>query len=217
MKTYEDEDLLSLSGIQHFAFCERQWALIHIEKQWAENLKTVEGNQMHERADDPFFNETRNNIKTARSVPLMSRKLGFTGVADVIEYHKNSNEIRIVEYKRGKPKANEIDEVQLCAQAMCLEEMKGIELDFGYLFYGETKRRSQVDFDKELRGRVFELSMRMHEIFEKEETPHAIKNSKCKNCSLVDLCLPSLGKKENVANSYLGKFINEIVEELGGN
>lgn len=218
---YTDESLLPLSGIQHFAFCERQWALIHVEKQWAENVRTVEGRQLHERVDDPYFTETRNNVKVARSVPLVSRRLGLYGVADVIEYQRiiesnDSLEIRIVEYKRGKPKPDDRDEVQLCAQAMCIEEMLEVKLDYGYFFYGETRHRHRVDFDEKLRKKVIELAGRMHGLFEKGITPAAIKSNKCRNCSLADVCLPILGKKRNEAKSYLKNLVTEMEEEIAG-
>lgn len=220
-KTYDDESLLSLSGIQHFAFCERQWALIHIEKQWAENVKTVEGRQLHERVDDPYFSETRNNIKIVRSVPLVSRQLGLYGIADVIEYiftdELNSfAEIRIVEYKRGKPKPDDRDEVQLCAQAMCIEEMLGVNLSYGYFFYGETRHRHRVDFEQELREKVLQLAEKMHDLFEKGITPVAVKDKKCKNCSLADICVPILGKKRSAASSFIKNLVTDMEEGTAG-
>lgn len=177
MSTHSDDDLLLLSGIQHFAFCERQWALIQIENQWAENVRTVEGKHLHERVDDPYFTETRNDVKVVRSVPLMSRRLGFTGVADAIEYISdgrlgNPPEVRIVEYKRGRPKPDDRDAVQLCAQAMCIEEMHGITISFGFLFYGETRHGQRVDFSSELRERVVQLSDKMHELFDNHPLCH---------------------------------------------
>ncbi|ADG82735.1 CRISPR-associated protein Cas4 [Thermincola potens] len=218
---YDDESLLPLSGIQHFAFCERQWALIHVEKQWAENVRTVEGRQLHERVDDPYFTEKRNNIKVVRSVPLVSRRLGLYGVADLIEYEHNSAadrspKIRIVEYKRGKPKPDERDEVQLCAQAMCLEEMLGIKLDYAYFYYGETRHRHRVDFHEKLREKVEQLTGKMHELFEKGITPPPVKSKKCKCCSLNDLCLPVLGKKTREACRYIDSLIAEIESESAG-
>lgn len=221
MTSYSDDDLLSLSGIQHFAFCERQWALIHVENQWAENVKTVEGQQLHERVDDPYFTETRNDVKVVRSAPLLSRHLGFYGIADVIEYSRvpessNFSEIKIVEYKRGKPKPDDRDEVQLCAQAMCLEEMTGTQIEHGFLFYGETKRRHMVNFNKELRERVNALAERMHDIFEKGITPLPIKGKKCSNCSLKDLCLPALGKNTKKAASYISSLIREMEDVSTG-
>ena len=219
--SYDEEDLLSLSGIQHFAFCERQWALIHVEHQWAENVKTVEGQQLHERVDDPYFTETRNDVKVVRSTPLVSRQLGLYGIADVIEYisnpsNKNLLEIRIVEYKRGKPKLDDRDEVQLCAQAMCLEEMLETSIDHGFLFYGETRRRLMVEFTEELRKRVHLLSGRMHDLFEKGITPLPIKGKKCHNCSLKDLCLPLLGKNPRKAASYIKSLVKEMEEANAG-
>ena len=220
-KSYDDEDLLSLSGIQHFAFCERQWALIHVEHQWAENVKTDEGQQLHERVDDPYFTETRNDVKVVRSTPLVSRKLGLYGIADVIEYisspkTENLLEIRIVEYKRGKPKLDDRDEVQLCAQAMCLEEMLETKIDHGFLFYGETRRRLMVEYTEELRERVFLLAGRMHDLFEKGITPLSIKGKKCNNCSLKDLCLPTLGKNSKKAGSYINNLVKEMEEASTG-
>ncbi|OLN28490.1 CRISPR-associated protein Cas4 [Desulfosporosinus metallidurans] len=219
-KSYNDEGLLSLSGIQHFAFCERQWALIHVENQWAENVKTVEGQQLHERVDDPYFTETRHDVKVVRSTPLVSRRLGLYGIADVIEYlstpeSQSSLEIRIVEYKRGKPKSDDRDEVQLCAQAMCLEEMLGTKIERGFLFYGETRRRHVVQFNG-LRERVLLLSERMHNLFEKGITPMPIKGKKCNNCSLKDLCLPSLGKNPKRAASYINNLVKEMEQAITG-
>ena len=172
-KMYSEDDLLMLSGIQHFAFCERQWALIHIEQQWAENMRTVEGTHIHERVDDPFASEVRGNVITLRSVSLVSYRLGLYGVADVVEFKRAENCAGIgmegysgvwkpvpVEYKRGKPKPDERDAVQLCAQAICLEEMyqndknTPLIIDKGYLFYGETRHRQEVIFCHELRNKV---------------------------------------------------------------
>ena len=220
-KGYDDEGLLSLSGIQHIAFCERQWALIHIENQWAENVKTIEGKQLHERVDDPYFTETRHEVKVVRSTPLVSRRLGLYGVSDVIEYVNSSElegflEIRIVEYKRGKPKPDDRDEVQLCAQGMCLEEMLGVKIENGFLFYGETRRRYLVSFSEELRERVTVLAERMHDLFEKERTPAPVKGKKCNNCSLKDLCLPMLDKNSKKAGSYIYNLVKEMEDEITG-
>lgn len=217
---YCDEDLLALSGIQHFAFCQRQWALIHIEKQWSENLFTVEGKQLHERVDDPFFFEARGGILIARSVPLASYTLGFYGVADMVEFYASEeNGITLngrkglwipvpVEYKRGKPKKDAIDEVQICAQAMCLEEMLCFNIEYGYLFYGETRHRYKVLFNKSLRSKVIELSEKMHNLFRKQLTPKVKTiEKKCKSCSLVDICIPVLGEKEKSVNNYIQKYL----------
>ena len=158
---------MPLSGIQHFAFCERQWGLIHIENQWVDNLLTAEGKILHQRVDDPYLTETRGEVKVVRSIPLVSKTLGLYGVADVLELQRlpgDSTVVRysIVEYKRGKPKPDDRDAVQLCAQAICLEEMLGLTLDHGYLYYGQTRHRHRVDFNMTLRGRVKDLSAQMH-------------------------------------------------------
>ncbi len=215
---YEDDDLLPLSGIQHFAYCKRQWGLIHVERQWVENLRTAEGRLLHQRVDDPYFAESRGYVKTVRSVPLLSKTLGMYGIADLIELHRNTGHDRearysIVEYKRGKPKPEDWDEVQLCAQAACLEEMLGITLDFGYMYYGETKRRQRVDFSESLRERVKTLAEEMHLLYEKGETPAAVKGKRCKNCSMKDICLPKLSGFGNKIEAYMAGLFDEMMED----
>lgn len=215
-KHYNDDELLALSGIQHFVYCERQWALIHVEQSWAENLQTVEGKILHERVDDPYFTENRNCTKIVRSVPIVSRRLGLYGVVDLLEYEllPGTKEIRItlVEYKRGKPKVDDRDEVQLCAQALCLEEMLGINLEYGYFYYGQTRHRHRVHFSHELRTRVATLAQHMHQLFDQGVTPRAVKSKKCGNCSLVELCVPGLAKRPKV-KAYLSRFLQEMREE----
>lgn len=216
-KKYKDDDLLPLSGIQHLAFCERQWALIHVENQWVENARTAKGRNLHQRVDDQYFTETRGEVKTVRSVPLVSKALGLYGVADVIELEKvpdESDGVRysIVEYKRGKPKPDDRDEVQLCAQAICLEEMLSITLVYGYLYYGETKHRHRVELNDPLRIRVRELAARMHALFAKGETPPPIKDRRCKNCSLADICVPKLAKGKKI-EEYLRRVLDDMRSE----
>ncbi|MDO7788726.1 CRISPR-associated protein Cas4 [Desulforamulus aquiferis] len=227
-KQYEEEDFLALSGIQHFAYCERQWGIIHIENQWVENVRTVEGKILHERVDDPYFSETRNNVKIVRSVPIKSHTLGLYGVADVVELHLNSAAVAelaeeeslirysIVEYKRGKPKSDDRDEVQLCAQAICLEEMLSINIDFGYLYYGQTKHRHRVEFDNCLRKRVRELTEKMHSLYLKGETPQAKYSKQCKNCSLINVCVPEVAKYNKRTNKYLKGLIDDIKNDWSG-
>lgn len=215
VSSYAEDDLLPLSGIQHFAFCERQWGLIHVESQWVENLRTAQGRVLHQRVDDPYFAESRGDVKVVRSVPLLSKTLGLYGVADVIELHRNTNDAsgmryNIVEYKRGKPKPDDRDEVQLCAQAICLEEMIGITLDYGYMYYGETKHRHRVDFDDCLRERVKLLAEKMHLLYTHGITPPAIKGKRCKNCSMTDICLPKLGKSGKKAELYMAGLFEEM-------
>lgn len=220
MTLYSEDDMLMLSGIQHIAFCERQWALIHIEQQWKENVLTVEGQFLHERTDDPFETVKRKNIVTLRAVPVASSKLGLSGRADVIELimaeGDDPNSISLpdysgrwkifpVEYKRGKPKPDICDEVQLCAQAMCLEEMYEIEIESGYLFYGKTHHRHDVTFNVTLRNEVSRSATRMHELYSKGLTPLPEYKAHCKSCSLYDLCMPRSIKKFKSASEYIDK------------
>lgn len=212
---YCDDDLLMLSGIQHMAFCERQWALIHVEQQWAENVKTTEGHHLHERVDDPSESDKRGEVITYRAFPLISRQLGLTGRADVIEL-KSSKErgvqvdgyegkwlLRPVEYKRGKLKPDDRDNVQVCAQAICLEEMFNTEIPEGSLFYGETRRRVVVEFSLELRQKVFEYAQRMHDLFDNGITPLPVYKTHCKSCSLIDICLPQILSGKKKVSDYL--------------
>jgi len=188
----EDEDPLPLSALQHYLFCPRQCALIHVEAQWAENRFTAEGRLLHERVDQPG-KSTRDGIRTVRSVPLRCRRLGLTGIADVVEMHGKGRDRRPypVEYKRGKPKAHRADEVQLCAQALCLEEMFGGEVPEGALFYGENRRRTTIRLDAELRALTEHIAEAARAMIRSGITPppkHAPR--KCTQCSLIDLCQP---------------------------
>jgi CRISPR-associated exonuclease Cas4 len=225
MNKYSDEDLLMLSGIQHIVFCERQWALIHMEQQWSENVLTVEGHHLHERVDDPFETETRGNFITLRSVSLTSYKIGLYGRADVVELiqagEKDVNSIEIkgkqgrwnivpVEYKRGKPKPDERDEVQLCAQAMSLEEMYGICIHEGFLYYGETRHRHEVELTGRLRELVEGYARCMHEIYKSGITPSSVYKPHCKSCSLVDICLPKAMGNRHSGSEYLHNTLNSI-------
>lgn len=214
-----EDDFLMLSGIQHIAFCERQWALIHIEQQWAENVKTVEGHFLHEKVDDPFAGETRGDLLILRSVPLISHRLGLTGRADVVELHRTENEpddktiavksksgrwiIVPVEYKRGKPKPDECDEVQLCAQTYALEEANNTVIEKGYLYYGETKHRYEVIFSNELHKRTEALALRMRELFDAGITPSPQPASHCKSCSLYNICIPGINRSSQSVSRYI--------------
>lgn len=223
MSTYSEDDLLLLSGIQHFAYCERQWALIHVEQQWLENVRTVEGRHLHERVHNPDLIEKRGDLLVARSLPVVSWRLGLYGMIDLAEFHRVSPDqggIKLpnregfwlpkpVEYKRGKPKPDDRDEVQLCAQGICLEEMLQARIDEGDLYYGENRRRITVAFDLALRNRVEELSRRMHQVFATGITPPAEKGRRCSLCSLKDVCLPDLTRKSKPVMGYIRKEIND--------
>ena len=214
---YDEEDYLMLSGIQHFAFCKRQWALVHIEQQWHENLRTVEGNILHDRAHDEKMTEKRKGLLITRGMPVASRTLGINGVCDVVEFHKDDNGIEVygqqgrylpvpVEYKRGEPKKDNADKLQLCAQAMCLEEMLACHIPKGYLFYGETKHRLEVEFNEDLRSEVQESIVQMHDFFRRKYTPRVKTGSFCRACSLNTVCLPKLCSITSVSKYIDGRL-----------
>ncbi|HHZ05248.1 MAG TPA: CRISPR-associated protein Cas4 [Clostridiales bacterium] len=218
MTEYEEDEYLSLSGIQHFAFCRRQWALIHIEQQWADNLRTVEGDILHKNAHDKYFSEKRNGIVISRGMAVKSSVLGVSGECDVVEFHPDPMGIAInnlperyavypVEYKHGKPKENNVDILQLTAQAMCLEEMLCCNINTGYLYYGETRHRITVDITDELRSEVRKTFEEMHQMFSRSYTPKVKRTKSCNACSLKDICLPVLFKNIS-AKAYIEKCIS---------
>ncbi len=219
MHRYKEEEFLALSGLQHFAFCRRQWALIYIENQWQENLRTIEGNLLHRRAHNEAQRERRGDILILRGLPIMSHDLGISGQCDVVEFHADRAGITLsgedglwkpfpVEYKRGAPKQHCADELQLCAQAMCLEEMLCCSISEGALFYGETRRRVAVTLSEELRRQVRTLTEEMHQLFRRGYTPKVKPSKSCNACSLKELCLPSLLRKQCVAD-YLRQAMEE--------
>lgn len=219
MMAYSEDEFLLLSGLQHFAFCKRQWALIHIEQQWTENLHTVEGNFMHERAHDSSLTEFRDGILICRGIQVFSRELGITGACDVVEFHPSPDGVPIVgreglwcpvpiEYKKGRPKEHDADALQLCAQAMCLEKMLVCTIPGGYLFYGETKRRQPVEFTSELRHTVTDMLNEMHMLYHRGYTPKVKPSKSCNACSLIETCLPKLCKNLS-AVQYVNKHLKE--------
>lgn len=221
MGNYSDDELLQLSGLQHFAFCRRQWALIHIENQWRENLRTVEGDLFHSRAHDEAQRERRCDTLILRGLPVVSRTLGISGQCDVVEFHADPAGVPLhgeeglwqpfpVEYKRGAPKAHEADALQLCAQAMCLEEMLCCSIPEGALFYGETRRRTSVPFTRELRQQVRTLLEEMHQLFRRGYTPKVKPSKSCNACSLKEVCLPVLMRKRSVADYLRGAMEEEV-------
>lgn len=222
MMEYNEEDFLLLSGIQHFAFCRRQWALIHIEQQWQENLRTIEGEILHEKTHDNTIKEKRGDLIVSRGMAIFSRTLGLSGNCDVVEFHKSSDGVEIfdrdekykpvpVEYKRGKPKEDDSDVLQLCAQAICLEEMLLCKIPEGFLFYGETKRRLKISFDDEMRQRLKMIVKEMHDLYNRRYTPKVKLSKSCKACSLTELCMPKLCKNPSVKD-YIRKNIQEVEE-----
>lgn len=220
MTMYEENELLQLSGIQHFKFCRRRWALIHIEQQWAENYRTIDGEIMHEKAHDSGNFEARKNILITRGIYIHSLKLGISGQCDVLEFHRTKEggitlperdgawQPFPVEYKRGKPHPQSGDELQLCAQAMCLEEMLCCPIPKGALYYGELRHREIVFFDDALRETVKDSLLEMHRLFQKKYTPKAKPNSSCRACSMKDICLPQIANTPSV-DSYIREIIGE--------
>lgn len=217
--TWSEDELIPLSGLQHLVFCERQFALIHVEQVWTENVLTVEGRQLHEHVDEATA-ETRGDVRIARGVPLRCLRLGLVGRADVVEFTRDPHGAILsgcagrwrpfpVEYKRGRPKSHRADEVQLCAQALCLEEMLQVGIERGALFYGRPRRRTEVEFDPELRGLVERAAARAHELIERRHTPLVKKEPKCDSCSLLENCRPDV-----LVKSATRFFDRVIVESL---
>ncbi len=207
-------DLLPISALQHLLFCERQAALIHVERLWAENRLTVEGGQLHRKAHEGPPSR-REDVRTERGLPLVSHRLGLTGVADVVEFRQGDPPLPI-EYKRGRSKTHDADRVQLCAQALCLEEM--LDLDPGRiaaaeLFYGRTRRREKVPLDDELRSKTENAVRRLHQMIRDRETPIASRQPKCDRCSMLNLCLPdALGPRRTVQR-YLDRLVPLALRE----
>ena len=215
---------LPISALQHLLFCERQCALIHIEQLWAENRLTIEGQHLHEKThgqrEGPRGGgrfETRqdgdgNPIRTVRRLQLRSKRLGLYGVADVIEFHaKDDDTVAVpVEYKRGRAKKDDSDRVQLCAQAICLEEMLDHPpgtISTGALYYGKTRRRLQVKFDAQLRKTTESAAARLHELLHAGITPRAAEQPKCAKCSMYNLCLPNGTGPNRSASRYLARSL----------
>ncbi len=223
---FEEEELLPISALQHLAFCERQWGLIHIECLWSENLLTMEGHHLHNRVDEEET-EVRGDIRICRGLRLRSLRLGLIGKADVVEFHRlpvpEGKGMRLeginglwrpvpVEYKRGKPKPDLCDELQLCAQALCLEEMLETVVPGGMLYYGVPRRRYEVSCDDELRREVESLSARLHEFSGLGKTPAAKYSKKCRSCSLNDFCMPKVvNKGQNSVKEYIAGAISDAV------
>lgn len=207
----DDAELIPLSALQHYLYCPRQCALIHVEQQWAENRQTAEGGLLHRRVDEGG-GTTRRGVRAVRSMPLRCDRLHLVGVADVVEIDERQESVRVmpVEYKRGRPKSHRADEVQLCAQALCLEEMFGVEVPEGSLFYGKTRRRKAVVFDTELRTLTEQTAKEARRMILEFRTPPARYSAKlCDACSLKDICQPqSTGGKGTVA-SWLARQIRE--------
>lgn len=215
---YDEDEFLALSGIQHFAFCRRQWALIHVEQQWEENVLTVQGDLMHRRAHDASIRERRGDTLIVRGLIVRSPSLGIWGVCDVVEFHRSEQGHPLqgedglwlpvpVEYKRGRAKKGDEDRVQVCAQALCLEEMFGCDIETGYLYYGDSTSREVVLLSDDLRKGVRDIVGEMHELFKRGHVPRVRRRGSCRACSLQDLCLPKTLKTS--VKSYIAAHIEE--------
>jgi CRISPR-associated exonuclease Cas4 len=228
---FAEDDLLPLSALQHLIFCERQCALIHLEGIWVENPLTVEGGHLHERVDQGE-GESRGDLRITRALPLHSFRLGLTGKADTVEFHRLDEGREEgpkepagvvfpglpgrwrpfpIEYKRGKPKAHRADEVQLCAQALCLEEMLAVPVPAGALFYGLTRHRLDVVFDEELRRLTEEAAARLHALIASGVTPRPVREPKCDSCSLLEVCMPASPAAS--ARGYLDRQFRQAVRD----
>lgn len=215
---YTEDELIPLSALQHLLFCERQCALIHIEQAWAENRLTVEGRHLHERVDE-VGKESRGRIRTVFSLPVRSFTLGISGKADAVEFHREDRDDAgavllwrpfPVEYKRGKPKMDDCDVVQLCAQALCLEEMLGLTVPEGAMYYGKPRRRMVVSFGDSLRAKTCEAARRLHELIESGRTPQARYEKKCDSCSLFSLCMPKVTGARRSVQRYLAETLTRF-------
>ncbi|MCM1334766.1 MAG: CRISPR-associated protein Cas4 [Bacteroides sp.] len=217
--SYSEDEYLMLSGIQHFVFCRRQWALIHIEQQWEENIRTADGKAMHRNVHDSGFNETRGDKIIARAMAVSSSELGISGECDVVEFEKHSDGITLfgkdgrysvtpIEYKRGEPKEDNSDIMQLAAQAMCLEEMLCCDIPFGYLFYGEKRRRFKIEFTADLRSHTKAAIDEMHKMYRNRHTPKGKRSKVCNACSLKNVCLPMICAKRTAS-----QYISETLED----
>lgn len=211
-----------ISGIQHFVFCKRQWALIYIEEIWKDNFKTFKGNEFHSRVNDPYFFEKRGNVIISRSIPLISHELFLTGFSDCVEFHMRDDDFGAkvsgrdgtydlipIEYKVGDVKNDISDISQLCAQALCLEEMLNIKIQKGYIYYGKSRRRFEVCFTEELLESVRKIIKEMRYYFEMRITPKPSYTKSCKSCSLYDLCMPRLSQKYKSVRDYIGLHVEE--------
>ena len=216
---YKEEEFLQLSGIQHFEFCKRQWALAYIEMQWKENVRTVEGRILHENAHDAGIKEKRGDTLIVRAMPIHSREMGVSGECDVVEFHKVQDGIKLsgkegfynvipIEYKRGNPKTDDSDILQVAAQAICLEEMLCCTIPYGFIYYGEIRHRMKIEFTDEIREKVRKMFAEMHRDYEQRYTPKVKISKKCNACSLKDICLPVLNKKKSVSG-YIDRIISE--------
>ena len=216
---YSDDDCIAISGLQHLAFCKRQWGLIHLDQEWAENYLTAQGKIMHERVDSGY-QEFRRGVKQFSGLHVRNMKLGLYGRMDVLEVEQTEGpyveipwiklsgnwRLRPVEFKHGKPKDHNADLIQLCAQALCLEEMTGLPVNEGSIFYCELRRRTEFEFDEDIRTETIELAKEAHRLIASGKVPEAEVNHNCKSCSLMDFCQPNIGNQKKLKDYYQELF-----------
>ncbi|MEW6511648.1 MAG: CRISPR-associated protein Cas4 [Bacteroidota bacterium] len=206
---YAEDDFIQLSALQHYVFCPRQCGLIHVEGIWSENVYTARGEILHEKVDTDTY-ETRGTVKTVRGLRIHSFRLGITGRADVVEFFKSSDsaghlEVVPVEFKAGQPKEDASDKVQLCAQAMCLEEMLRTTVRKGEFFYGRIRRRVEVILDESLRRKTEEVIAEVHSLVSGGRAPAARYSEKCGRCSLEEICKPK-AMNERRLHAYMNSL-----------
>lgn len=216
--TYDEQDFLMISGIQHYRFCPRQWALTHIEQQWQDNYLTTEGDQVHQRVHDETVKEKRGELLTVRVLPVHSREYGIYGVCDAVEFRRGQEGISLtghqglfqahpVEYKHGHLKSDQSDQMQLFAEIICLEEMLVCRIDYGFLYFNETHTRERIDFGSHERQELQATCQAMHQLWQRQHTPVVRPSKKCDRCSLKNICLPEISKKEAVS-TYLKRRLS---------
>lgn len=209
----DDDDSIPISALQHYLYCPRQWALIHLERVWTENVQTAQGRLLHQRSDEPAAGQ-RHGVRTLTALSLRHAELGLVGVADVVEIRPAPDGKTVVfpiEYKRGRPKSHRADDVQLCAQALCLEAMMNVDIEEGAIFYGQTRHRHSVVFDQELRQLTTGVIADIREKIRQKQTPIiAYDAGRCTHCSLIDDCQPMwLNRKQSVADWLLQQLRRE--------
>lgn len=201
------DDYLTLSALQHYAYCPRQFALIHVEQVWSENFWTAEGRILHERVDSKEA-EQRGALRTERSVSVISKALQIQGQLDLLEVYDNER-YKPVEYKRGRPKIEDWDNVQLCAQALCLEEMRNVHIEQGALWYWQSRQREEVELDESLREYTKHIIKKAHELLQANHTPKPIYTAKlCNACSLLEICQPKI-----LTNNHSTTYVSELFSD----
>jgi len=227
---FAEDQLIPISALQHWAFCPRQCALIHLDRTWLEDARTAEGRILHDRTHGGG-SQIADGLRTVRSLPLRSLRLGLAGIADVVEFHTPQSDtpndqaahvpavagrwtVLPIEYKRGRPKCNDCDRVQLCAQAICLEEMLDVHIPRGALYYGQRKRRTDVIFNSALRARTEYVARQVRRMFDQPALPPPKFSRKCRSCSLMEACMPQrTGRSHNIVRAYVKRMVAETLTD----